>query len=186
MNRQDPQNRLAEQLPNVMSRGQLTAALVLVTLIPFALVVVLYTSLPVGKDPVLRAAVSIEPRAWPNEQSPDARLVPCLIVKNPTVDEWQNVNMSINEQFHFYHPDPMRAGEELFVPLKFFHTKGNQFFPPESQQVKLLTIYAQIPSGRRAILEVPQASLPYEPAGGDSIVDENAAATSTGSAAGTK
>ncbi|MCA9134477.1 MAG: hypothetical protein KDA45_15010, partial [Planctomycetales bacterium] len=74
---------------------------------------------------------------------------------------WEYVNMSINEQFHFYHPDTLAAGEEIFVPLKFFHTKGNSFFPPESQQVKLLTIYAQIPSGRRAILEVKPEQLPY-------------------------
>ncbi len=142
------------QLPNTLTRRQLTAALILITLIPFALVVVLYTTLPVGPDPVLQADVQVGPRAWPNAEAADARLVPCVILRNPTEEPWGNVNMSINEQFHFFHPDVIQSGEEIFVPLKFFHTKGNAFFPPESQELKLLTVYAQIPSGRRAILEV--------------------------------
>lgn len=145
--------------PNVLSRTQLTAALVLVTLFPFFLVVVLYTTLPVGEDPILQAEVEVGPRAWPSDQATDARLVPSVTLRNPTTDDWQNVNMSINEQFHFYHPDALRGGDKISVPLKFFHTKGNQFFPPESQSLKLLTVYAQIPSGRRAILELPGEKL---------------------------
>lgn len=146
-------------LPHTLSRKQLTAALILITLIPFASVVVLYTTLPIGADPVLQAGVQVAPRAWPHADAPEARLVPCVILRNPTEDAWRNVNMSINKQFHFFHPETLAAGEEIFVPLKFFHTKGNAFFPPESQTLKLLTIYAQIPSGRRAILEIPGSEL---------------------------
>jgi hypothetical protein len=123
------------------------------------LVVVLYSTLPEWKDPVLQAQVSIGPRAWPKPEAPDARLVPSAVLKNPTQEDWQNVNLSINEQFHFTHPGSIKAGEEIVVPLKFFHTKGNQYFPPESQPLKLLTIYAQIPSGARAILEVDGSQL---------------------------
>lgn len=147
------------QLPKSLSRTQLTLALVLITLIPFGLVVLLYTTLPRGEDPRLTADVQVGPRAWPRDDSPDARIVPSVILRNPTSDTWQNLNMSINEQFHFFHPQPVEAGEEIFVPLKFFHTKGNQYYPPESQELKLLTIYAQIPSGARAILEVPGSEL---------------------------
>ena len=147
------------KLPGTLTRTQLTAALILVTLIPFCLVVILYTTLPVGADPVLQADVQVGPRAWPSSESPDARLVPCVILRNPTGDPWENVNMSINEQFHFFHPETIAPGKEIFVPLKFFHTKGNAFFPPESQTLKLLTIYAQVPSGRRAILEIPGPEL---------------------------
>lgn len=162
----DPAQRpvgASNPLPNVLSRWQLTAALVSITLLPFLLVVVLYSTLPTGADPTLRAQVAVEPRAWPSDRDPAARLVPCVVLSNPTGDEWNNVNMSINKQFHFYHPDPMRPGENLSVPLKFFHTKGNQYFPPESQQLKQLTVFAQIPSGRRAILEIPAEQLPYSP-----------------------
>lgn len=140
--------------PQTLSRIQLTAALILVTLLPFGLVVVLYSTLPQFEDPVLEVDVRVGPRAWPSNDSPEARIVPCLIMRNPTADLWNNVNLSINEQFHFLHPKPILAGEEIFVPLKFFHTKGNSFFPPESQELKLLTVYAQIPSGARAIREI--------------------------------
>ena len=147
------------KLPRGLTRTQLTAALILITLLPFCLVVVLYVTLPAFEDPVLQVEASVGPRAWPNDLSPDARVVPSLILKNPTDQDWQNVNLSINEQFHFLHPETLMAGEEIFIPLKFFHTKGNQFYPPESQELKLLTIYAQIPSGARAIAEIPGSQL---------------------------
>ncbi len=148
-----------EKLPRVLTRNQLTAALILLTLLPFCFVVVLYVTLPVLDDPVLQVEVSVGPRAWPSDAADDARVVPSVILKNPTSQDWQNVNLSINEQFHFLHPQTLQAGEEIFIPLKFFHTKGNQYYPPESQELKLLTVYAQIPSGARAIAEVPGSEL---------------------------
>ncbi len=137
-----------------LSRTQLTAALILVTLTPFLMVVGLWYSLPDTPEPVLPAEVRIGPEAWPNNSSPNARLVQCMILKNPTTQEWQNINLAINEQFYFFQPEPLQGGQQIHIPLKFFHTKGNQFFPPEKQKVKLITVYAQIPDGSRAILEV--------------------------------
>ncbi len=152
---------LVENRPPTMTltRTQLTAALLLVTVAPFLLVVFMYRNLPYEQDPVLEAALTIGPRSWPNDTDPEARIVPCAILSNPTEDNWRNVNLSINEQFHFKYPDPVDSGEEIFVPLKFFHTKGNQFYPPHSQELKSLIVYAQIPSGARAILEVDGAVL---------------------------
>ena len=148
------------KLPPTLTRRQLTLGLILITLVPFALVVVLYVTLPSTDDPVLQVDATVGPRAWPSDIAPDARIVPSLILRNPTNEEWQNVNMSINKMFHFSHPYPMRPGEEIFVPLKFFHTKGNQNYPPESQALELLTVYAQIPSGARAIAQIPGSQLP--------------------------
>jgi hypothetical protein len=141
-------------LTRTLSRAQLTAALVLVTLTPFLLVIGLWFSLPNTPEPVLPAEVRVGPEAWPSSNAPDARLVQCMILRNPTQDEWRNINLAINDQFYFFHPDPLQGGGQIHVPLKFFHTKGNQFFPPEKQKIKLITIYAQIPDGSRAILEI--------------------------------
>ena len=149
--------------PNSLSRTQLTVALIVVTLLPFSLVVILYTTLPSIPDPELDVNVAIGPRAWPATESDSARIVPCVILTNPTEDAWNNLNMSVNEQFHFTHPGTVQAGEEVVVPLKFFHTKGNAYFPPESQRLKLLTIYAQIPSGARAIREIEGEVLGFHP-----------------------
>lgn len=149
----------APRLPRTLTRTQLTLVLILVTLIPFLLVIGLWFSLPEGAEPVLPAEVRIGPVAWPNEGAPDARLVPCMIMKNPTADTWQNINLAINEQFYYFHPDPLEGGGQIEVPLKFFHTKGNQFFPPEKQKLKLVTIYAQIPDGSRAVVEIDESKL---------------------------
>ncbi len=144
----------------VLSPLQLSVLLVVVTLLPFLLVVFLYTSMPDIRDPVLDVEVAVGPRAWPSNEAVDARVVACLVLSNPTTDAWNYLNLSINHQFHFTHPYEVGGGEEIVVPLKFFHTKGNAFFPPESQELKSLTIYAQIPSGARAIREFEGASLP--------------------------
>jgi hypothetical protein len=140
-------------LTRTLSRTQLTLALILVTITPFLLVIGLYFTLPNTPEPVLPAEIRIGPEAWPSRDAPNARLVPCLIVKNPTADEWNNIHLAINEQFYFFQPEPLRGGGQIQVPLKFFHTKGNQFFPPEKQTVKLITVYAQIPDGSRAVVE---------------------------------
>ena len=146
-------------MPRTLSSKQLTVALILVTLLPFLLVVFLYSSMPDYRDPVLEVDVSVGPRAWPSESDENARIVPCVILRNPTEEPWNNLNMSINHQFHFFDPETVEPGEEIFVPLKFFHTKGNAYFPPESQELQELTIYAQIPSGARAIVEIPGSAL---------------------------
>lgn len=145
--------------PRVLTRTQLTIAIILFTLLPFCFVVMLYVTSPALDDPVLQVEASVGPRAWPSDIAADARVVPSVILKNPTSQDWENVNLSINEQFHFLHPGTLRAGEEIFIPLKFFQTKGNQYYPPESHELKLLTVYAQIPSGARAIAEIPGSEL---------------------------
>ncbi len=139
------------KLPKTLSPRNLTIGLISLTLIPFFFVVLLYVTLPPNKDPELDVALEIAPRPWSSNDGSQTRLLPSLIVRNPTQDHWKNVNFAINKQFYYYHADPMQPNEELIVPLKFFHTKGNQFYPPESQPLKLLTVYAQIPSGARAI-----------------------------------
>ncbi len=148
--------------PTTLSRKQLTWALILVTLLPFGLVVLMYSTMPSVEDPELLVDVRVGPRAWPDEQAENARIVPCVILRNPTQEDWNYLNLSINHQFHFTHPDMVKPDDEVVVPLKFFHTKGNSFFPPESQELKELTIYAQIPSGARAIAEIEGSQLGFE------------------------
>ena len=154
-----PPQTSSPQLPRTLTRTQLTLVLILVTMIPFLLVIGLWFSLPEGAEPVLPAEVRVGPVAWPSEGAPDARLVPCMILKNPTSDQWRNINLAINEQFYYFHPDPLAGGDEINVPLKFFHTKGNQFYPPEKQKLKLVTVYAQIPDGSRAVVEIDDTQL---------------------------
>jgi hypothetical protein len=142
------------KLPYTLSHRQLTVGLVLLTLIPFLFVVALYMSIPTTKDPLLEVQMEVQSRPWQTNTGDQTRLLPSLVVRNPTDQIWNNVNFSINGQFYYYHPSQVKPSEELVIPLKFFHTKGNQFFPPESQPLRKLTAYAQIPNGARAIKEV--------------------------------
>jgi hypothetical protein len=73
---------------------------------------------------------------------------------NPTDQRWQNISMAINSQFYFYSPDPLEPDSDFSVPLAFFKTSGNQTFRPTTQRIKKLTIYAQLPSGRRAVRDL--------------------------------
>lgn len=145
--------------PPTLSRRQLTLAMVFLTLVPPLLAVALYVSFPVGDDPVLEVEAEVGPRAWPAGDASEARLLPCLILRNPTDQPWKNVSLSINEQYHFYHPDAMQPGEEIVVPLRFFTTSGSRYFRPESQPLELLTVYAQIPTGARAIRKIEASEL---------------------------
>ena len=140
--------------PPTLKSWQLTLALVLVTLIPFSLVVVVYKTFPVGKDPVLDTQVEIAPRPVLSSDAKQTLLVQGVVLKNPTEGKWDNVNLSVNKQFHYAHGKAIQAGEEVFIPLKFFHTKGNQRFPADSQPLKSLIIYAQIETKARAIREI--------------------------------
>lgn len=143
------------KLPRTLGPVGLTVGLILLTIIPFLFVVTLYVTLPTSKDPELVVDASVGPRTWTSNDGTQTRLLPSLILRNPTDEQWNNVNMSINSQYYYYHPDPMEAGQVLSIPLKFFHTKGNQFFSLENQPLNELTVYAQIPSGARAIKKLP-------------------------------
>ncbi len=155
----------APKLPNTLTRTQLTVGLIVLTLAPFALVVWMYTTMPDVRDPVLEVDVLVGPRAIENKQSrdtPDTRVLPCVTLTNPTEEPWNYLNVSINHQFHYTHPDTVPPGGEVVVPLAAFHTKGTAYFPPESQELKELTIYAQIASGARAIKELEGSELAFE------------------------
>ena len=147
------------QLPRTLGPVGLTIGLVLLTAIPFLFVVLLYVTLPTSKDPELVVQASIGPGTWISNDGTQSRLLPSLFLKNPTQDLWRNLNISINGQYYYFHPEPVQAGGELSIPLKFFHTKGNQFFSLESQSLNELTVYAQIPSGARAIKKLSGESL---------------------------
>lgn len=136
-----------------LSRAWLTASLIAVTLIPVALALTVWLAVPSTPEPQLTASVSLEAVSWP-PTAIDARLMPGVRIGNPTSEPWRNVSVGINNQFYFYSPDPVEAGSDLTVPLAFFRTSGNQPYRPTVIRIKKLTVFAQLPSGRRAVFEL--------------------------------
>lgn len=136
-----------------LSRSWLTASLVAVTLIPVVLALTVWLAVPSTPEPRLNASVSLEAVSWP-PGAVDARLMPGMRIGNATSEQWRNVSVGVNNQFYFYSPDPVEAGSDLTVPLAFFRTSGNQPYRPTVIRIKKLTVFAQLPSGRRAVFEL--------------------------------
>lgn len=150
---------LAPCQPSVprLSRTWLTVCLVSVTLIPAAIAATVWLAVPATPEPQLSAEVSFEPMVWPPTAATtgeSATMMPAVHLHNPTDQLWRNVEMSINGQFYFYCPEPIPAQGDFRVPLAFFKTSGNQTYRPSGQRIKKLTIYAQLPSGGRAIRDL--------------------------------
>lgn len=152
-------NRLSQPVAAAapqLSRRWLTISLIAVTLIPVALAATVWYAIPSNPEPELAVEVSLEPVSWPPDGQGEVRLMPGVRLHNPTNQRWQNISMAINSQFYFYCPEPLEAHSDFSVPLAFFKTSGNQTFRPTMQQIKKLTVYAQLPSGRRGIRDLIQ------------------------------
>ena len=144
------------QLPkNPISRRQLTALLLSISLIPPLFVVSMVATHTAPPEPELNAVVTQDVTVHAPRKSPNnPRILPCLIVKNPTENSWRNVSVYLNKEFVFYHSGILEPEESFAVPLEFFVTKGgNVAFQPGSESVHQVTVFAQIPSGARAVSE---------------------------------
>jgi hypothetical protein len=106
-------------------------------------------------EPTLPALVRLE-SIWivPAGKDEARRLVPCISIKNPTVDPWKNLSVGLNEQFYSSEPKGLAAGQTVSLPLEVFVSRnGSVRFPVGNRQIKLVTVFAQIPSGARAVSE---------------------------------
>lgn len=147
----------SNRLPGLrLSRRWLTISLIAVTLIPVTLAATVWLAIPETPEPKLPVEIVFEPVPWPPE-GPDVRLMPGVRIHNATAEPWRNVSMAINKRFHFYCPEPVPAGGDFKVPLAFFKTSGNQPYRPTVVPLQLLTVYAQLPSGKRAIRDLKPA-----------------------------
>ncbi len=137
-----------------LNRLQLTLFLVGVPMVFVAAVMALSRTGTVLPERRLVAEIRLSIESWAPPKSDVARLYPCVVLKNPTNEHWRNVAISINKQFYFYPQGEIGPEESLVVPMEHFVTKGgNITFRPASQQVKQLTVFAQVPNGERAVFE---------------------------------
>ncbi len=135
-----------------LSRRWLTISLIAVTLIPVSLAATVWLAIPESPEAELPVEVVLEPVPW--QEGEEVKLMPGVRIHNTTSGQWTNVSMGINKQFYFYCPEPIAAGSDFRVPLAFFKTSGNQPYRPTVVPLKMLTVYAQLPSRKRAIRDV--------------------------------
>ena len=106
-------------------------------------------------EPELEAAVRLE-TMWVNPKGKDEspRLVPCVTVKNLTESPWRNLSIGLDGQFYSSEPKGIPASESFSIPLEAFLARnGSVRFPGGDRKIKLVTVFAQIPSGARAVSE---------------------------------
>jgi hypothetical protein len=138
-------------------RRNLIMIILAISLIPPIFVVSMVATYTPPPEPRLEAKVTQNVTVHAPRKNPDSpRILPCITVENPTTENWRSVSIYLNEDFFFTRgpTDTLKAGESLNVPLEFFVTKGgNVAFQPGSESVRQVTVFAQIPSGARAVCE---------------------------------
>ena len=122
---------------------------------PIACGLLLYFLTPRFPEPTLPALVKLESMWIALKEKPeDRRLVPCISIKNPTESAWQNLSIGLNEQFYSQEPKGVAAGEMISIPLEVFVARnGSVRFPVGNRDIKLVTVFAQVETGARAVSE---------------------------------
>ncbi len=138
-----------------LSKFQLTCLLLCFSIIPPSFVVSMVLFFPASPELKLDAKVRFDVAVIrPRKDPENPRILPSVVIRNPTDEVWNRIAVSINKDFFFYRPDSLKPNEEFTVPLEFFVTKsGNVAFQPGSEWVHRVTVYAQVPSAARAISE---------------------------------
>jgi hypothetical protein len=143
------------QQPRTITSKQLTLFFIVLILGPVGCGLLLFYFTRKMPEPALEALVRIE-TMWiaPPEKEESQRLVPCITIKNPTESGWKNLSIELNEQFFSSEPKGIPAGQTLSIPLEAFVARnGSVRFPVGDRVIKLVTVFAQIPSGARGVSE---------------------------------
>jgi hypothetical protein len=146
-----------------LNRRSLTLLIALSILIPVScgLGLALWTrKIP---EPPLHAVVRMDVM-WmePKSERQATRLVPAISVRNTTQESWRNLSIGLNKQFYAQEPQGIPAGGTVTLPLEAFVARnGSVRFPPDQQDVKHVTVFAQIQTGARAVSEfnIPPSAL---------------------------
>ncbi len=143
------------QHKRTINSKQLTILMVVLIGGPIGCGLLLSFFTPKMPEPSLPALVKLDAIWIPPDESAEARrLVPCITVKNPTKSAWRNVSIGLNSQFYAQKPKGIPAGETISVPLEVFVARtGSVTFPGGNREVKVVTVFAQVESGARAVSE---------------------------------
>jgi hypothetical protein len=82
-----------------------------------------------------------------------AVLAPAIRLRNQSDAPIPNLAITVNKDFHLYRDSPMPEQGELVLPLEIFKTKSNQTFRPQSMEVRKITVYGQLPSHARGVID---------------------------------
>lgn len=107
-----------------------------------------------GHDKPLPVEVTLERRAVEALGGRGAVLTDVVVIKSQAETDLPRVTLDLNGQYFLYQDAPLRAGQELVLPLAIFKTKSNQAFVPGRYPVTEVNVTAQLPGGARGVAEV--------------------------------
>ena len=129
--------------------------MIVLILTPIASGLVLYSFTKPQPEPLLPALVMLD-TMWiePKDNKDARRLVPCIVIKNPTEQDWNNLSVGVNEQFYSQEPKGLISGATVSLPLEIFVSRnGSVRFPVGNREVKRATVFAQMATGARGVSE---------------------------------
>lgn len=124
-----------------LSRFGLSCFLAAVVLMPIAMLVFLWVSLPKKSDNPLPITIRVA--------EVDSKLT--LIVKNESDKPLANVGITLNDAFHFYSKTPLPARQEMTIALGAITRKNGLPFDPESHQLTEIGVYAKLEDNSRGV-----------------------------------
>ena len=136
-----------------LNRRSLTLLIALSILIPVGYGLGLALWMRKIPEPPLEAQVRLDVM-WiePKTDRQAQRLVPAISVRNTTMESWRNLSIGLNKQFYAQEPKGIPSGQTITLPLEAFVARnGSVRFPPDQQDVKHVTVFAQILTGARAV-----------------------------------
>jgi hypothetical protein len=136
-----------------LNRRSLTLLIALSILIPVGFGLGLALWMRKIPEPPLEALVRLDVM-WiePKTDRQSQRLVPAISVRNTTTESWRNLSIGLNKQFYAQEPKGIASGQTITLPLEAFVARnGSVRFPPDQQEVKHVTVFAQILTGARAV-----------------------------------
>ena len=143
------------QAKRSITSKHLTSLMVVLIAGPGACGLLLSFFTPRTQEPTLSALVKLD-SIWiaAKEKPNERRLVPCISIKNPTASQWQNLSIGLNDQFYSQEPRGVEPGETISIPLEVFVARnGSVRFPVGNRDIKLVTVFAQVETGLRAVSE---------------------------------
>ncbi len=84
---------------------------------------------------------------------------PVLVLRNDSSQAMSNINLVLNDSFHFYSPQELSAGEELTVALGAFTKRSGLRFHPQEYTLMKIGVFARLYGGSRGVLDMESETL---------------------------
>lgn len=83
----------------------------------------------------------------------DKEFVPAIVIRNSGSERWENLSVSLNDNFDFISPEAVEPGGEVKFYLHRFITRQGDGFRPLRFEIRSVKLSARLTVGERAFFE---------------------------------